>query len=125
MAGKITSWIWKASAVASIVAAIAGFAYFSIWWTFNAPPGSNFYLMLEINLLICILQVALPAMFLGKLFGLFTHESYAIAVSLALYIIAGALYAIDLFVNGAIPMFVPFILNLILFPPLLDQPKRE
>ena len=92
---------------------------FGIYWTYHLPSGANYYPMLGVNILICLLLTIIPILFLVHPVKILSKTYLIITIFLITFFVAGFLYLFDMFINSTSPFVISFLLNLILLIPIV------
>lgn len=96
---------------------------FSIFWTYHLLPGANYFALLIVNIIICLLLVTIPIIFLIHPRKMLSKTYLIISIFLFNFFTAGFLYLFDMFLNSTSSFVISFLLNLILIVPTIIQSR--
>ena len=118
---EFVSTLWLSFSVLSIIISIIATINFSVFWVNSPHPGANNGAVIVVNVLICLLLVSIPLIYMLRPRALLSRIYLTVPVLSVIWISAGFLYLLDMFI-GHSALYIPaFLLAIIMFIPILSK----
>ncbi len=118
---EFKSTLWLSISALSIIVTIIATVNFCFWWTIDLQPGAHYWAVILVNILLGFLLASIPLIYILHPSSLLSKLYLTIPTLIAIWIMAGFLFLLDLFIPHASPYLPAFLLDLIIFVPIIGK----